>query len=713
MAKIANGSIIPEEVPLNVSQIYIKKMIGNIQNSKKYGNIYENIKINNDSTNTKNNSENYLKGRRKAITLNKPPNIINTEEYNRIMEEKNNSIMERMTYSKKILTYTPKKSIKLDNIGSISYSSYFESDILKLLSYLNQFEINDIKIVSHSALMKTFLNQKIIGDKKNIDDKLKIVEKKENMWSIILKHIISIEKEEIKSNTIRNGYTIGNEMESTFVNKKILREICITRHAFTIANLYKEEGQKMNQFFDKDTTLSLYGILGALNFNNPQHINLKNCNNTVFVSVLVRTWITALCLYLPQIDRTVGNNKFTLVVSPFIKESTKYIGIIRNTDDNLPIPINKQIIIIKNFLKFLREKISSNLEPVLEEYIKSSNNIRDFFDTNGVLEIYGVKEMKDKKFKYVKYNISYDSGKECYISTNKKENYFSLIPRKKPLEESPTRRCGLFGCKKNSEELKIEQLQILPGVRKPTTDLIISEEPLSKNEVKKFKNCTSDIKIGIIDIDERGKEFDKRQIEDYYNKNKYVFENSNILVVCSQRSSSQGSTKHFQHLLKEVLEEQTNTNFNFKNRNKENTTQVFSPKFLSPISGSKTGLRTRVYTQGLDNDKLDVKFDTIDFSATSSNEGAILCTIKYDGKDVINIMNSYAVNKHNVKTSSRIQFSNIYKLKKEILSKTFFCGYLNNIDWGVPIYTENMLNIIRKNPNTFQYQKPKVDFYIK
>lgn len=664
MAKvgIGNYSIIPEEGenterhnPKKNNNEYIKNMIKNIRNNKKYDIIYKNITINNESTNKNNNNNNIG---RKAISSSIAPTIMKKNKYNLIMVQR-----EKM---KKILIYNLKKSIKLDNIGTISYASYFESDILKLLSYLNQFDINDIKIVSHSALMKKFLNQKIIGDKKKIDDELKIVEKKENMWSIIL-----------------------NE-----------GGICITRHAFTIANLYKEEGQKMNQFFDKDTTLSLYGILGALDFNNPEHINLTNCNNTVFVSILVRTWITALCLYLPkiQINKNNQQNKFTLVVSPFIKEVTKYIGIIRNTDDNLPIPINKQIIIIKNFLKFLREKISSNSESPLEQYIQSSNIIRDFFDSNGILEIYGVKEMKDKKFKYIKYEISYDSNNNCYVSTNKKENYFGSIVQLKPLQESTPTCFPIFGCKKKSEELEITKLQILPGVRKPETGLNISKEPLSKVKVNTFKNCMSNIKIGVIDIDEEGKTFIKNKIVDFYNNNIDFFKSLNILVVCTQRSLSQGKTQHFQHLLKEVIEENNNTNFNFKNSNKKNTTQVIPFKSFSAISGSGYGLRTRVYTQGLDNDKLDVKFNSVDFRyhsniflSTSSNQGAILCTIKYDDIDLV-------VQDMTKKNNSM----SIVENNKELKVLNSFIGKGNNFNRILDDYFRNGTSkeIIKISPDT-------------
>jgi hypothetical protein len=425
-----------------------------------------------------------------------------------------------------------------------------------------------------------------------------------------------------------------------------------------------------------------------------------------FVSILVRTWITALCLYLPKIG---NNNKFTLVVSPFIKESTALIGKIgQNTDDNLPISINKQIIIIKNFLKFLRENISSNSNQLqlLPQYIQSSKIITDFFDkNNGVLEIYGVKEMKDKKFKYVKYEIIYDSLKNCYVSTNKTENYFDTI---------------LKLINQKSEILEIKKLQILPGVRKPTTNLNISQEPLSRNEAKKFKNCISNIKIGIIDIDEEKKVFKEEEIKNFYNNNKKILQSLNILVVCTQNSSSQGRTTHFQHLLKEVLvlEEKTNTNFNFKNSNKKNTTEVFGS-----ISGSKAGLRTRVYTQGLDNDRLEVVFNTVDFSYISSNEGAILCSINYDGEDLIKVLNFFSnVNEENIDKKKKIKNKilskipnvlsvsknnntklNIYRLNN---NNIFFCGNTSIIQ-EFRIEKNNNITYIKLNKDLNDITEPK------
>jgi hypothetical protein len=699
--------------PETTIKSYIQKMITKVKSNNKYSNLNtQNINVSNNNSNAQNNSY-------QVVNTKNIPNFISKNKKNQII------IDHKLLLSIKNFN----KSFVLGNINeNLNYNDYKDSDISKLIGFLKSYGIinreKNIKIVCHSALMKKLLNKKILStvEKKYIfskrkllsdnteNKKLKYIEKNENMWSIILEHIMATENEETKSTITPNGYTIGNEMESTYIKKEILGKICITRHAFTNANIYKEQSKTYNpftkvaskykQYTDEDTKLSLYGILGTLDYDNSE-INLNDCNNTVFVSILVRTWITALCLYLPKIDTTVQNNEFKLVVSPFIKEP----GI---TLDNNPIPLSKQIIIIKNFLKFIRENF--NEENQNENYYINAKFINTFFDNiNNKLVIYAVKKTKNGSIKYIKYEISYDNneGKKCYTSKSSVENYFGQYQKNKTA---------------NLNTFYVKNLSILPGIRKPTftmikTDINQNSEPLTENKIKeKFKNCTSDIKIGIIDIDEEGQKFTKEQILNFYTKYKEIFKNSNILVVCTQRSSSLGTTQHFQHLLKEVLEEQTNTNFNFKNRNKENTTQVFSQKILSPISGSKTGLRTRVYTQGLDNDKLDVKFDTVDFSATSSNEGAILCSINYDGKDLINIMNSYAVNKHNVKTSSRIQFSNIYKLKKKILSKTFFCGYLNNIDWGVAIYSENILKLFHNNPtnypNIIQYQKPNVDFYI-
>jgi hypothetical protein len=643
---------------------YIKKMVENLQNKEKYD-IINNNNNNNNNFNSKNNSQNNTIIPRKAILTKN----INTYKPRNANTQRNNIPDKAVLYVIKNVI----SKIKLDNIGSISYDSYFESNILKLLSYLNEFGINNIKIVAHSALMKKFLNKKIFEGKK-IDPKIKKIEKKENMWSIIL----------------NDG------------------SICITRHAFTISNLHKEEadktgsvfekiGKKRNQFVDTDTKLSLYGILGALDFIDGK-INLNNCNNTVFVSILVRTWITAICLYLPTID--TRSTEFKLVVSPFIKED----GI---TLDNQPLPLYDQIIIIKNFLKFLRNiDISKNKEQI---YIQHCDKINKFFDMNGVLVIYGIKKNKDGKIKYVKYEIRYNNQKNCYTSTNIKENYFDTIT--KISKNQPTKKIFGFKFGYNDKFLDITKLHILPGVRKPTTTFNLNIEPLTKNKIS-IQKC-EDIKIGIIDIDEESKEFTPQEITTFYDTNKSWLKSLNILVVCTQRSLSQGNTKHFQHLLKEVLEEQTNTNFNTKNSNKKNTTQAIPLKSFSAISGSKFGLRTRVYTQGLDNDRLKVDFDSIDFSATSSNEGAILCNIKYDNIDLIRVLNLYAdvKNKENYNNNSPNKIKKKYIIEKlskfRDLDKIYQTGKADKI-YLIQNVQSNNIKLIKTTGNELKNEYNKL-----
>ena len=578
-----SASILPKSHTTNTEKTYIRTIMNNVKNSKKYFEVIE--KTNELLSNLQQNS---------IIRHSVPVESITSKNINNKQKEIKIDII---------------KQIPITRVEKITYDSYIESDILKLLYFFKSYNLN-IKIVCHSHLMQDLLNIKIL-DNFNIGNNKKSeileIENNENIWSIIL----------------NSG------------------KYCITRHAFTIANFYKENAKKsfietlsrakLKQVTDNDTKLSLYGILGSLNFDNPD-INLNDCNNTVFVSILVRTWITAICLYLPKIK--LEDTEFTLVVSPFIKESG-------STYDNTPLPIDKQINIIKNFLLFLRNIDTSQ---VSEKCKVSIEVINTFFNRGGVLVINGEKLVisgKNRLFrnikhiKNIKYKIKYDENNNCFIIEQENtDNFFK----------------GIIS-NKNAYNLDIIDLKVLPGLRKPIPDMIkhtsIYEEPLNKSKIKNISNCVSNqnIKIGIIDIDEDEKEFNKNEIQFFYNENKEQIKNLNILIVCTQRSLSQGITTHFQHLLKELFIETNNTNFNL--RKKINTTQVIPSKFLSPISGSKSGLRTRVYTQGLDNDRLEVDINSVDFSSTSSKEGAILCIIKYDGKELIKVLNLYAdVNKN-------------------------------------------------------------------
>ena len=205
----------------------------------------------------------------------------------------------------------------------------------------NDIEINNtIKVVCHSGIMKNYFKKKN-GSSNRIKDL-----KNTNVWSF---------KETIDNNTFM-----------------------VTRHAFSVANIFKEKGRMTNQISEKDSSLSCYGILSSLlkanninnnikknpllmsnaqviplinntsnstnkiinqdiqenkkKINNGSVIRILKSNNvirmlnknnnknlapeTIYVSVLIRTWMTAICLYLPFCKR----DKLILEVSQNLKE---------------------------------------------------------------------------------------------------------------------------------------------------------------------------------------------------------------------------------------------------------------------------------------------------------------------------------------------------------------------------------------------------------
>jgi hypothetical protein len=675
-------------------------MIRNVRNTKKYTNYgISNVVVNNDETNVETNGETNNQPQKQ----NKPISSTPMNDYKKLLQINR--------FNRQIGLESESK------LKNINYENYLESDILKLLAFLKLYGIvnnKSIKIVCHSALMKKFLNKKILNpvqtslfEKRKLlstdinNKKLKYIEKKENMWSIIL-----------------NDNSKLNITESQVTSTSLLdRSICITRHAFTNANIYKEQSKTYNpftkvisrykQFTDIDTKLSLYGILGALDFNSPA-INLDNCDNTVFVSVLVRTWITALCLYLPKIGdddklikrsknvirsvesyssgtspnndvessmfitskdlipnfkgENLNSHRFKLVVSPFIKEH----GI---TLDNMPIPLSKQIIIIKNFLKFLRTKFSNNQST--EKYEINANKINSFFNNGGILEIYGVKKIKDTT-KYIKYQIRYDKNKNCYFSESSIEKYFTTI------------------INNYDNKLGIDNLSILPGVRKPTSIMINkninpNNEPLTENKVTNFKNCVLNMNIGIIDINEYEEKFTDEDINKFYNKNKDIIKDSNILVVCSQHSLSSGK-EHFQHKLRDKIEKETTINYNFKNTNKIDSSTTFD----------KSGNRVRIYTKGLDNDKLKIKFykDSGKDEHGGPEYDSILCECQYDDYKfyILHIVFSGKFNEEII-----LQLKLKYGVGKE---KIFYAG-LPEIYGGL----NSNVNIIKNSKGEFYKNK--------
>ena len=94
------------------------------------------------------------------------------------------------------------------------------------------------------------------------------------------------------------------------------------RHAFSCANLAKEQGIKIKQISEQDPGLTIWGIISTLlqSNSNDNSFDLDIETPVVHVSPLIRTWMTAILLFGPQLKE---NPKLTLMVSPFISEQSE------------------------------------------------------------------------------------------------------------------------------------------------------------------------------------------------------------------------------------------------------------------------------------------------------------------------------------------------------------------------------------------------------
>jgi hypothetical protein len=226
------------------------------------------------------------------------------------------------------------KPVDLNSININFSNEYNQSSLEKFIFFSKLMGVPCVRVVSHSHIM-----QKFIKDNTSEYYNIKQAAKKNNSWSIFLK--------------------IDN---TTFI---------ITRHGYSIANYIKDKSalvyHKLNLYqqhqhnFESDPSLSLWGILtsiyrGSL-LNNEEKMNLEtnySDPNYINVSILLRTWISAICLYLPY----VTGNTITLVVTPYISES----GF---TPDNKSDKVDKQIKKFISFLNYLKE---------LKEILESVNN---------------------------------------------------------------------------------------------------------------------------------------------------------------------------------------------------------------------------------------------------------------------------------------------------------------------------------------------------
>ena len=364
-------------------------------------------------------------------------------------------------------------------MSNITYTSeQTTSDSGKALEYFSKEKPSNLYVVGHSKFMKSLWKKyNLVGD----EHKKEIM--KENVWDLIFNY--------------HNN------------NKKT--NITFTRHAFSVANMYKErssfKGNKpfIDQQLENDTKLSLYGILSALKISPIKNSTIKN-GDTVYVSCLIRTWMTALCLYLPHLAKINNENtnngntnnkntnndnnpaniiKLTLKIADYIKEE----GF---TPDNTPESPQTQLKNIKVFIVFLKKIEPSLQNCTINIKIDFGTNIRNINNINNITNISNnyklatiIKINNDNYYKTI-YDIVNDNSKNIKSNiknvTNKESKSLNKIPYAKTRRGFP---------KPSNEQIKLFSKWKEPFSKKGSSKMSrFSLIPNSKNKKNYLKKLT-------------------------------------------------------------------------------------------------------------------------------------------------------------------------------------------------------------------------------
>lgn len=158
----------------------------------------------------------------------------------------------------------------------------------------------------------------------------------------------------------------------------------ISRHLNSCNNMVDDAKWTNVTYKFTEPPLSMWGIISGLAL---QRKLLGTFNNKVYVSCLVRTWMTSIIEYFPHSSGTLD-----LIVSPYIKEadlSNKYNVGQKIDSGNMPINVKEQVEKIKYFFYFLRlikkymKKYSDEFKSLTTDGIKIDENIYN----NNILKI--------------------------------------------------------------------------------------------------------------------------------------------------------------------------------------------------------------------------------------------------------------------------------------------------------------------------------------
>ena len=229
------------------------------------------------------------------------------------------------------------------------------------------------------------------------------------------------------------------------LEQKNIQTFYISRHLNSCNNMVDNIKWTNPSYKFSEPPLSMWGVISGLAL---QREPLGNFQNKVYVSCLVRTWMTAIIEYLPHanLQRNKGKS-INLVVSPYIKESDLsnkyYVG---QTIDkgNMPVSVDEQIEKIKYFFSFLiliqkyleMMELKSSMEENIESYssniLKIKNNLKQILLHKNEINII-FPSFKNKK--QVKISLEYDDFNKKLKSTINElyddYSYFDEIPKDK------------------------------------------------------------------------------------------------------------------------------------------------------------------------------------------------------------------------------------------------------------------------------------------
>lgn len=297
------------------------------------------------------------------------------------------------------------KKYQLNNVKN----KEFRDNINEKLLIDQEFGRRSLLTTKNGSLISNLTNRNI-----QEDEVLKILNtqyKEKNMW----------------------GFSIG--FNGDYINDY---DFEILRHGFSVANIYKERKNfksSRDQFREKDSGLSVYGILSACKMHEIRDFNFEN-GDTIYVSCLIRTWMTALSIFLPYLCTQYpdeNNLNIKLKISKYAREEfiSEYLG-----SDNQPKDFNIQLKNLKVFLKILKKlypklenknfEITIILENKLEYNIFSgiSEILRSYKQTKNIINgnkniINGNKNIINKNKNIISKNKNTINGNKVSINYRK------------------------------------------------------------------------------------------------------------------------------------------------------------------------------------------------------------------------------------------------------------------------------------------------------